>query len=137
MVSIRHYTDSDYEAVKQVLQEANLYDDVWEDRQNLKRKITRDPQSILLAEDGKQVIGCVFIVEDGWNAFIWRLAVRKDHRKKGIGTMLMKKAEDIIKARGIKESSIFVDTKNDPLKEWYQKQDYLKTADYTFLYKKL
>jgi ribosomal protein S18 acetylase RimI-like enzyme len=137
MTSIRYYNDNDYAEVKQVLQEGDLYDDVWEDRQNLKRKIKRDPQSILVAEDNKQIVGCVFIVEDGWNAFIWRLSIRKNHRKKGIGLLLMQKAEEIIKSRGIKESSLFVDTKKDSLKEWYQKQKYIKTSDFTFMYKKL
>ena len=49
----------------------------------------------------------------------------------------LQKAEEIIKKRGIKESSLFVDTKNDLLKEWYKKQDYKKTTDWTFMYKKL
>lgn len=137
MVSIRYYSDSDYDQVKEVLQESNLYDEVWEDRKNLKRKIKRDPKSILIAEENNQIIGCVFIVEDGWNAFIWRLSVRKNNRKKGIGLILMKKAEELIKKRGIKEASIFVNSKNNSLKKWYQKQNYSTTSDYTFMYKKL
>jgi len=137
MVSIRYYKNSDYEGVKQTLQEGKLYDDVWESEKNLKRKIKRDPKSILLAINDNKIVGCVFIVEDGWNAFIWRLSVRKKYRRQGIGKMLMQKAEEIIKKRGIKESSIFVDAKNYYLKQWYRKQRYLKTSDYTFLYKKL
>ncbi len=137
MVSIRCYKDSDYKDVKQTLKEGKLYDNVWENRKNLKHKIERDPESILLAIQNNKIIGCVFIVEDGWNAFIWRLSVRKKYRRQGIGKMLMQKAEEIIKKRGIKESSIFVDTKNEHLKQWYKKQGYLKTSNYTFFYKKL
>lgn len=51
--------------------------------------------------------------------------------------MLMEKAEEIIKSRGIKESSLFVDTKNDSLQNWYKKQEYQKGKDWTFMYKKL
>ena len=137
MVLIRYYKDSDYKDVKQTLKEGKLYDDIWENRKNLRRKIKRDPESIFLAINDNKIIGCVFIVEDGWNAFIWRLSVRKKYRRQGIGKMLMQKAEEIIKKRGIKESSIFVDTKNKRLKQWYKKQGYLKTSDYTFFYKKL
>jgi ribosomal protein S18 acetylase RimI-like enzyme len=137
MVSIRFYTDSDYKEIKQVLKEGGLFDEIWEDRRNLKRKIERDPESILLAIKNKKIVGCVFIVEDGWNAFIWRLSVRKKYRKKGIGLMLMQKAEEIVKSRGINETSLFVETKNKFLKDWYKKQDYIKTKDYTFMYKKL
>ncbi|KKQ77441.1 MAG: acetyltransferase [Parcubacteria group bacterium GW2011_GWC1_38_6] len=137
MISIRYYKDPDYEDVKQTLKEGKLYDDVWEDRKNLKRKIKRDPESILLAISNNKIVGCIFIVEDGWNAFLWRLSVRKKYRRQGIGKMLIQKAEEIIRKRGIKESSIFVDTKNDYLKQWYKKQGYRKTSDYTFHYKKL
>jgi len=137
MVTIDFYKDEFYDGVKQILQEAKLYDETWEARENLKRKIERDPQSILIAVDENKIIGCVFIVEDGWNGFIWRLCVKKSHRKNGIGSMLMQKAEAIIKERGIKEASLFVDIKNDSLQNWYQKQDYIKASDWTFMYKKL
>ena len=137
MAAIRYYKDADYEEVKQTLEEGKLYDEVWEDRENLRRKVGRDPESILLAIDDNKIIGCVFIVEDGWNAFIWRLSVREKYRKQGVGKMLMEKAEEIIKARGIKESSIFVNAQNDSLKQWYRQRGYLQTSDYTFTYKKL
>lgn len=137
MVTINFYRDEFYEEVKKILQEANLYDETWEARENLKRKIERDPQSILIAKDKNKIIGCVLIVEDGWNGFIWRLCVKKEYRKKGVGLLLMKKAEEIIKSRGIKEASLFVDPNNDSLKNWYKNQDYIKTSDWTFMYKKL
>jgi len=137
MVMIDFYKDDFYDEVKQILQEANLYDETWEARENLKRKIERDPQSILIANEDDSIVGCVFIVEDGWNGFIWRLCVKESHRKRGIGSVLMQKAEDIIRSRGIKEVSLFVDPKNDSLKNWYQKQDYIKASDWTFMYKKL
>ena len=40
MISIQYYKDSDYEEVKKTLQEGGLFDDVWEDRANLKRNIS-------------------------------------------------------------------------------------------------
>jgi len=137
MAEIGFYKDKFYDDVKKILQECNLFDETWEARENLKRKIVRDKESILIAEEDGEIVGCVFIVEDGWNAFIWRLCVKESYRKKGIGLLLMQKAEEIIKSRCIKESSIFVDIKNDSLQNWYQKQGYLKGGDWTFMYKKI
>ena len=137
MVKIDFYKDEFYDEVKKILQEAELYDETWEARENLKRKIERDPQSILIAVDENKIVGCVFIVEDGWNGFIWRLCVRKSHRKKGIGSMLLQKAEKIIKDRGIKEASLFVDAGNKSLQDWYQKRNYIKGSNWRFMYKKL
>jgi len=137
MFTIDFYKDELYKPIISILKEANLYDETWEARENLKRKIERDPKSILVAKDGDKIVGCVFIVEDGWNGFIWRLAVQTSHRKQGIGSALMRKAEEIIKSRGLKEASLFVNAGNEELKEWYQKQDYTGTSDWTFMYKKL
>ena len=137
MAEIKFYKDAFYESVKQILKGCNLFDETWEARENLKRKITRDPESILIAEENKEIVGCIFIVEDGWNGFIWRLCVKESHRKKGIGILLMQKAEEIIKSRGIKETSLFIDPKNEIQKKWYEKQGYITTSDWTFMYKML
>ncbi|MGV8162112.1 MAG: GNAT family N-acetyltransferase [Candidatus Nanoarchaeia archaeon] len=137
MIEIKYYNDSLYVELIKVLQECDLYTETWETRENLKRKIEKDSESILVAFDEEKVIGCVFIVEDGWNGFIWRLAVKEKYRRQGIGSMLLQKAEEIIKAREIKESSMFVDPKNEHLQNWYKKQNYLQGRNWTFMYKKL
>jgi ribosomal protein S18 acetylase RimI-like enzyme len=137
MISINNYEDKFYDDVILILKEGNLYDDVWETRENLKHKTERDSQSILIAEDAGKIVGCIFIVEDGWIGFIWRVCVKETHRKKGIGSMLLKKAEEIIRSRGIKEVSILVDPKKEALQNWYKKQNYIPASDWTFMYKKL
>ena len=136
-MNIVFYEDSMYESLVRLLQDNKLYDEVWEARENLQRKITRDPQSILVALDDTVLVGCVFIMEDGWNGFVWRLCVAKDYRKQGIGSLLMQRAESILKERGLKEVCLLVDPPNTELKSWYQKRDYIQASDRTFMYKKL
>ena len=137
MIAYTNYTDEEYDELIELLKSCDLYDEPWETRENLKLKIERDPASIILAVDDKQVVGCVFIVVDGWIGMIWRLAVLDTYRKQGIGHELMQRAEILIKNRGVKESSIFVATSKEDLKDWYQKQNYTKTSDFTFMYKEL
>lgn len=137
MYTISYYTDNDYESMIAILKDSDLYDETWEARENLKRKITRDPESILLAIYEKEIVGCVFVMEDGWNGFIWRLCVAKEHRSKGVGKLLMQRAESIIKERGIKESSLFVNTGSTSLIKWYTGQGYTTGNNWTFMYKKL
>ena len=137
MVSVGFYQDELYGELKRILQEAELYDETWEARENLKRKINRDPESILVAREEDELIGCVFIVEDGWNGFIWRLCVKEAHRQKGVGSLLMQEAEKIITRRGIKEASLFVDPQNTALLNWYKKRDYVEASKWRFMYKKL
>lgn len=137
MASIRYYNDSDYDDLKSVLQEGGLYEETWETKDGLSRKIKKDPQSILIAELDGEVVGCVFIVEDGWNAFVWRLCVKNNQRKKGIGSLLMRRVEEIVKERGLGESSLFVDPSNDMLIKWYEKQGYKRARNWTFMFKVL
>lgn len=137
MLKIRFYRDEDYLWVKETLIEWDLFDKVWETKENLSNKIKRDPESILVAEEDSQVVGCIFIMEDWRNAFIWRLAVRKDFRKKGIWWILMNKAEEIIKSRWSKEIGWFVDSKKNDLKERYKKQNYTIGSNFDFIYKNL
>lgn len=137
MVSIKFYKDDFYEDVRKLLEECKMYDDVWETRENLKRKIKMDPKSILVAEDKNRIVGCTFLIDGGWVAFIFRVCVSEDYRKHGIGSILLEKAEEIIKKRGIKEVDILVDPKKENLKSWYSKKDYLPASEWTFMYKKL
>lgn len=137
MIAYQNYNDGHYDALVVLLKSCDLYDEPWETRENLKLKIERDPESVILALDGEQVVGCVFVVVDGWIGLVWRLAVLEEHRKQGIGHELMQKAEALIKSRGVKEASHFVSSPKEELKAWYEKQGYTKTSDYTFMYKEI
>ena len=137
MIEITFYKDSFYEELKAILEESKMFDEVWEARESLKKKISRDPQSILVAVEDEKIIGCIFIVEDGRSAFLWRLCVRESSRKKGVGSLLLVKSEEIIKSRGIKEVSLFANPKNNSLLEWYKGKNYLESGDWKFMYKKL
>lgn len=137
MLSIRFYNEEDYDWLKETLLEWNLFDKVWETKLNLKNKIKRDEKSIIIAEDNNKVVWCIFIMEDWRNAFIRRLAVRKNYREKGIGQKLIQKAEQIIKSRWLKEIWWFVDSGNTKLQKWYEKQNYKKGSNFNFIYKNL
>jgi ribosomal protein S18 acetylase RimI-like enzyme len=55
---------------------------------------------------------------------VFRLAVKESHRKKGIGTLLLKEATKRLKAHGHTEIALLVDNKDQDLKDWYYKQDF-------------
>ena len=137
MIKIGFYKDSNYEEVKAILQEANLYDEAWESRENLKRKIKMDKESIIVAKDKDKIIGCTFIVDGGWTSFIFRVCVKESYRKQGIGSILLEKAEEILRKRGIKEVSILVDPKKESLNNWYKKKNYLDALSWNYMYKTL
>lgn len=123
-IKIRSYRDSDYPKLKKNLINGGLFLENWDTRKNLARKIQRNPNSILVATINKQIIGNVYIVEDGWSATISRLCVREEHRNKGIGSKLLAEAEKILKEKGRKEIALYVDEENTDLKNFYKKREY-------------
>lgn len=137
MMNIRDYGDSDYEAVRTNLQEGSLIDPVADTREKLLEKITRNPGSIIVAEDESRVVGNVFLVEDGWAAFVFRLAVHPTYRGRGIGSLLMTEAERRLRERGVSEVAIFVNDADEELKRYYQKRGFIATGSYRFMYKPL
>ena len=97
MVEIRKYSKSDYANVRKNLEAGDMFDPVWDSEVNLGKMIAIDPESVLVAVEDGQTIGNIYILAGGWEAYIFRLAVRPSHRNKGIGKQLMQEAEKKLK----------------------------------------
>lgn len=134
-MKLRTYGDSDYNAVKKILKEAGLFDKVWDSRKNLKNKIKNNPKSIILAIEKNKVAGCIYAQTDGWEGFLWRLAVSNKYRKRGIGTTLLRSAERFLRKKDVKEIGLFVNSKNTDLHKYYKKRGYISSNNtFKFFY---
>ncbi|MBI2579337.1 MAG: GNAT family N-acetyltransferase [Candidatus Aenigmarchaeota archaeon] len=97
----------------------------------MRKKIKHDPESIIVAEEGGKIIGCVFIIYDPWSSFIYRLGVLPKYRRKGLGTKLMEEAERILKERGTNPITLFVREDNGEVIDFYKKRGW-KLGDKIF-----
>ena len=136
-IKIRSYIPSDFPSVKENLSQAGMYEENWDNEKNLNEKIGRNPGSILVAEENGKVVGNILVIEEGWGAWLFRLAVNESHRKKGIGTMLLQSAEKLVKQRGIKEVALLVEAEKKQLKDFYRKRGYKEFGDYTVMWREL
>jgi ribosomal protein S18 acetylase RimI-like enzyme len=128
MITVSRYKSVDYPQVKSLLEEAGLYDGVWDSQVNLSGMIKTNPQSIVLAKDGKKVVGHILVVPFGIKViFLFRFAVKKEYQRKGVGTMLLEHVYSIMKKKGVVESALFVDSENKELHEFYRKRGYSKS----------
>jgi ribosomal protein S18 acetylase RimI-like enzyme len=59
----------------------------------VRRLVERDPEALLLALDGHEIVGTVIAGWDGWRCHLYRLAVAPDRRRLGIGRELIRRAE--------------------------------------------
>jgi ribosomal protein S18 acetylase RimI-like enzyme len=71
-----------------------------DEKQELAKKIQRDPDLFLVAELKGEIIGTVLGGFDGRRGMIYHLAVKERYRKKGLGTLLMSELEKRMKGKG-------------------------------------
>src|SRR5439155_8013168 len=79
----------------------------------IQRAVTHPAAFVLVAEAGGQLVGSIIGTFDGWRGNIYRLAVRPDHRRRGIARALVAEVEARLVRRGAKRVTALVE-KNYP-----------------------
>jgi ribosomal protein S18 acetylase RimI-like enzyme len=79
----------------------------------LERLFAADPGSLLLAEADGELVGTLIAAWDGWRGNMYRLAVRADWRRRGVGTALVRAGEERLRARGATRITALVVTEDD------------------------
>jgi ribosomal protein S18 acetylase RimI-like enzyme len=84
-----------------------------DDAEGVARLIARDPQALLLAERGGELVGTVVAGFDGWRCHLYRLAVHPEHRRQGIASALLATAERRFAALGGRRGDAMVLVANE------------------------
>ncbi len=99
----------------------------------------RDREGILLAFVDNELVG--FIAADSeWFSkregekvgAVHELVVREDHRRKGIASLLMEKALDYFKVKGLKKAELWVGDENEGAKRFYKKFGFKENGRYNY-----
>ena len=88
----------------------------------------RDPEALILAVDGGEIVGTIIAGWDGWRGHLYRLAVAPDRRRQGIGRALIHAAEQRFRALGgIRVDAMVLDDNEEAHPAWrangYRRQD--------------
>jgi ribosomal protein S18 acetylase RimI-like enzyme len=124
-VRIRQFTLDDYNAAAAL----------WElsegmsapGRQEVERKLERDPQLFLVAEDDSSppaMLGVVIGSYDGRRGWVFRLAVAPDHRRRGIGSALVSELERRFVEMGVDRIRVLTVRDNVPACEFWEELGY-------------
>ena len=90
--------------------------------------------NIVLIQDGCGTIEIQFEDGYGWG-YITGLVVAKSRQRQGIGTELLRKAEEVIKREGYDEAQLWVEKERIWVYEWYKRMGYKMIADKDGFYK--
>lgn len=80
-----------------------------EDRRvDVERLLAETPGSLLVAERGGALVGVLIAAWDGWRGNMYRLAVHRGHRRRGIGLALVRAGEAHLHGRGARRITALV-----------------------------
>src|SRR5512146_3362911 len=91
----------------------------------------RDPDALIVAVDGDEIVGTVIAGWDGWRCHLYRLAVAPHRRRKGIGRRLIAAAEERFRVfGGTRADAMVLDDNTDAHAAW-SAGGYRRQADWS------
>lgn len=123
-MKIRQFSMEDYEAVIALWQRAGEGIRLgWSDtRPEIEKKLSRDPDLFLIAEEDGQIVGAVLGGFDGRRGFVYHLATDPQYRNRGIASALMGELESRLRSKGCLKLYLLVTNDNDQAKDFYLKR---------------
>ena len=101
---------------------------------NLKGMIKKNPRNILVVVEKGKIIACVYLIPFGTKIVtLFRLAVKKKYRNKGVATKLIGYVEEFLKSKGVIEMGFYVHANKEMLQQFYKKRQF-STSGNKFIY---
>ena len=102
----------------------------------IRKKLSRDPDLFLVAEDQGRIIGAVMGGYDGRRGLVYHLAVLPEERRRGLGSPLMAELEQRLRAKGCVKYYLLVTPDNPQVLEFYRRLGW-SVMDMTLMGKEL
>ena len=110
----------DVEAALDLWRRAEASPSSTESVEDLRGLLERDPEALIVAESGGEVVGTLIAGWDGWRATFYRLAVAIDHRRHGLATTLVRAGEERFRTLGAKRLNAIAEShKPGAMAFWY------------------
>lgn len=110
--------------------EADLLEGIRIDEETLHQYLSDPNARILKCIDDDNIIqGCIYLRREGDHLYIGMLSVSPRLQNKGIGKLLLQKAEQEAQKSGFKSIVMTVITMRKELIEWYKRHGYKETGE--------
>jgi ribosomal protein S18 acetylase RimI-like enzyme len=125
-LDIRRYQDMDFERLDDLWSEAFSNDPPRNRAINaIPAKLSFQPDLLFVAVEGADVLGSVMAGYDGHRGWLYSVAVRRSARRRYLGTMLVRHAEQALSTLGCSKVNLQVRSSNEVVVRFYEKLGYV------------
>lgn len=88
--------------------------------------------AFLLAENGEKLLGCVYVEMRDTRSYLGLLSVDPERQQGGVGSLLMREAEQYCRERGSRFMDILIVHLREDLPQFYRKRGYIENGTSPF-----
>ena len=126
MVNIVTYQDRHFAGVEALWNEVFPTDSPWNKAAvAIPAKLQVQPELFVVAEEAGDVIGTVMAGYDGHRGWLYTVAVRPRHQRRGIGSALLEEAELRLSKAGCTKANLQIRAGNEAVAAFYRTHGYL------------
>ena len=120
LLSIVTYHPSHFDSIRDLWHEAFPNDPPWNAAElAIAAKLKIQPDLFLVAIDQGLVVGSIMAGYDGHRGWLYAVAVLQSHQRQGIGTALVREAENLLSAMGCMKINLQVRSSNTAVTMFY------------------
>ena len=136
-VKIREFSMEDFAAVSRLWRRCGFETRPGDGKEELRRKLERDSDLFLVAEEGSEIVGSVIGAWDGRRGWMYHLAVDPGFRRKHTATKMLRDVERRMKEKGVLKVNAMVYLWNSPSLNLFEGIGYRKQSDMVVMGKTL
>jgi ribosomal protein S18 acetylase RimI-like enzyme len=124
-ITVRRCRRGDVAAVLDLWQQARSGHASTADRlEDVERLVGESPAALLVAERDGEIVGALIAAWDGWRGNMYRLAVREDNRRQGVGLALARAGEEYLRRRGARRVTALVAFEDERAASFWERAGY-------------
>ena len=133
-MQIREMTIQDYEKVYALWMSCkNMgFNDVDDSKEGIARFLERTPNTSFVAMEDEKLLGIILGGHDGRRGYIYHASVVENHRKKGVGSVLVKTCLKAFKQEKISKVALLVFKYNEAGNAFWEKQGFILREDINY-----
>jgi len=129
VMRIRGFSIEDFAAVARLWRRSGFEVRPGDSKEELRRKLQRDPDLFLVAEEDTKIVGTVIGAWDGRRAWIYHLAVDPGFRRMRIASKMLQEVERRMREKGVPKVNAQVYVWNTPSLNLFESLGYKKQSD--------